>query len=156
MADGDMFGDIGRTTVQMQQEGLKATQQWSESVMGLLEDQAEQTTALMRALRSSLEAMEQALQSQEQTNRALRETLESYRQVVDRASGTQRQTAELVRSSLAGVMAVQQQQLEAARALLSSTSVPRESLAGLMDQWLGAYRTMFETFMPRTGRSDEG
>lgn len=152
---GDVFAQIGRTTVQLQQEGLQATRQWSDSVLHMLEEQADQQRSVMQALTSSLEAMEQALVSQERTNRALRESLEAYREVIDGARDTQRQTADLLRASLGNVVSVQQQQLEAARAVLQSATVPRESVTRMMDQWISAYRSLFEAFLP-TGRSGRG
>lgn len=150
---GDVVGQIGRATVQLQQEGLDATRQWSDSVLRMLQEQGDQQQSIMRALTSSLEAMEQALVSQERTNRALRESLEAYREVAAGAGNSQLRTAELLRTYLGNVVSLQQQQLEAARAMLRSATVPRESMTALMDQWIHAYRSMLEALLP-SGRSD--
>lgn len=148
---GGVFGDIGRLTVGLQEESLRATRQWSEGVLALLREQAESNRAVMRAVQSSLEAMEAALTSQEETNRALRESLDAYREAVNGVGSAQRRTAELVQASLGNVVAVQQQQLQSAQSLMRSAAPTRESVAGMMNQWIDAYRRLFETFLPGSG-----
>lgn len=147
--DRDVFGQVGRATVELQQEGLRATQRWSESVTTMLAEQAEQQRAVTRALTASLDAMESALRSQEETNRALRESIDAYREVIGGAARTQQQTADLLRTALGNAVTVQRQQVDAARTVLRSTSVPAESVTRMMDQWADAYRTLFDTFLPR-------
>ncbi len=148
----DPFGEIMRLAMAAQERSLGAAQAWSDSLLRLLQEQAEGNRAVLAALTSSLAAMERALVSQEETNRALRQSLDAYREVIERAGVTQERSARLIQSAADQLAATLQAQLAAARALLTPPGAPpgapQAPLGDLMRQWNAALRRLLEATSP--------
>jgi len=146
-AGSQPFDQVIRLMVATQERNLDAARTWSESVLRLLRDQVDGNRAVLSALASSLTAMERALASQEETNRALRETLQAHREAVDRAAVAHERSVELVQATMTTLVRGLQDQLEAAQALLTAAPVsPAEWGGELVQQWIGAYRSLLEAY----------
>src|ERR671932_2501869 len=81
--------------VAAQQRSVGLAQDWAESVIENYKSQAESYRALTDAMTSSMTALQRTLESQEETNRALKESLDAYRNVVESARQTQEQNMQL-------------------------------------------------------------
>ena len=126
--------------VAAQQRSVGLAQDWSQSVIESYRSQAESYRALTEAMRSSMTALERTLQSQEETNRALKESLDAYRNVVESASETQERNTQLVQSFFNDVVQTLQSQLESSRALLLEPAArQQEFFQNVTQEWLDAY-----------------
>jgi len=126
--------------VAAQQRSMGLTQNWAESVIESYKSQAESYQALTDAMSTSMTALERTLQSQEETNRALKESLDAYRNVVESASVTQERNMELVEGFFGNVLETLHGQLESSRSLLlQPTANQQEVFQNLTQEWMDAY-----------------
>jgi hypothetical protein len=65
-----------------QGNALEQSRGWFESLLGMLKDQAESSTALLGSVESTLQAMEKAITSQAESTRALTESLNASRLMI--------------------------------------------------------------------------
>lgn len=129
--------------VAAQQRSVNLAQEWSQSVIESYRDQAESYRALTDAMSSSMTALERTLQSQEETNRALKVSLDAYRNVVETASQTQERNMQLVQSFFNDVVQTLQDQLESSRSLLLEPAArQQEFFQNVTQEWIDAYKKL--------------
>ncbi len=133
--------------VQAQQRAISVTQDFSESVLGALKEQAASYSALLRSVDTSLRSMEQAIKSQAESTKALSESLEASRQVVTTAMAAQQQGIERVETfvgSMLGVLGGQlktlRRQVEIGKTMLSDpVGAQSDMFLQATQEWMGAY-----------------
>jgi paraquat-inducible protein B len=87
-----------REAVEAQQRAMGLAQTWSIKMMTAHQEQAEEYTALLRAVNRSLAAMEELVESQTKANRALGESLDASRQLVDIATTSNQKSLDRLES----------------------------------------------------------
>jgi hypothetical protein len=125
-----------------QAQAFKSLQSWSDSLLQTFREQVSGQQALLSQVRSSLEAMQLALASQDATNRALRESLDSYQQIVSQAMGAQEAQVRLIQGALDALADTVKGQLETAQALSAPSAASFRAVQDLTEQWLSAWRTV--------------
>ena len=126
--------------VAAQQRSMGLAQDWAQSVIETYRNQAESYRALTDAMRSSMTALEKTLESQEQTNRALKESLDAYRNVVESANQAQERNMQLAQNFFDNVVETLRGQLESSRSLLLEPAARQQELfQNLTQEWIEAY-----------------
>ncbi len=126
--------------VAAQQRNMGLAQDWAQSVTEAYRSQAESYRALTDAMTSSMEALEKTLESQEQTNRALKESLDAYRNVLESASETQDRNMQLAENFFGNIVETLRDQLESSRSLLLEPAAKQqEFFQNLTQEWRDAY-----------------
>ena len=156
-AGGESVGDMVRESVRAYGRALEMSQNWSESMLVTLKDQAESYGSMLRSVDTSLRAMERSVKSQAETTKALAESLKASREVVDSAMSAHRHSVDRVETSVGGMLDVLSGQLQALRSQveLSQTvlsdplSAQHEMLLSMTQDWAEAYRRLFP--MPPQG-----
>jgi septal ring factor EnvC (AmiA/AmiB activator) len=145
-----------------QSRALEQSRGWFESLLSLLEDQAESSTALLHAAESTLRAMEKAITSQAESTRALTDSVDASRRMITSAVTTQQRAIEQVETMFAGTLDVLTTQLEALRSqvegsqelLASPLAASSEAFLTLTKDWADAYSGLLESLpasSPSTG-----
>jgi len=153
------------SALRAQERSLALTQGWFGGLFQSLKEQAETYAGLLRALESSLNAVEKALNSQTEANRALKESFDASRSAIVDAVAAQERNITLAKSLSAGMLESVTAQLEVLRAQvrggqalftgpLEAQSEPFQRMA---QNWLDAYDRLLETslsyFQPGGSRS---
>ena len=126
--------------VAAQQRSVGLAQNWAESVIETYRSQAESYQALTDAMTSSMTALQRTLESQEETNRALKESLDAYRNVVESANETQERNMQLAENFFGNVVETLRDQLESSRSLLLEPAAKQQELfQNLTQEWIDAY-----------------
>ena len=130
-------GNLLGNAVRAQQRSIELTERWFDGILTALQDQAESYAGMLRALDSSLRALEATLQSQVQTSAALKESLDASRTAVTTAAATQQRSIELAESFFSGTRESLTLQLEALRRQLQDAQ-------GLFGDPVGAQQEAFQ------------
>lgn len=144
-AGANPFGELAKFALAATERNMALARSWSDALLTTLKEQSEDARTTLTTLAASLEAMERALASQEETNRALRQSLEGYREIVDRYVAAQERTARLVQTAVDDLKAAGEEQMEAARALLTPPTWPTGATAAaepftqMMKAWTDAF-----------------
>ncbi|MBA2560296.1 MAG: hypothetical protein H0V07_10515 [Propionibacteriales bacterium] len=132
----ESIGAMVSDAVRAQERALTVTQNWSESILGTLKEQADSYSTLLRSVDASLRAMEQAIKSQAETTKALAESLEASRKVVGSAMETQKNSVERVETFVGGMLEMLSGQLKALRSQV-------ELGQGMLSDPIGAQSKMY-------------
>jgi hypothetical protein len=87
-AASDLMTTFLREALEAQQRAISQAQDWSISTMAAYREQAEEHTALLRAVDRSLRATEDLLESQARATKALSESLDASRQLMETLVGS--------------------------------------------------------------------
>jgi hypothetical protein len=144
-AGANPFGELAKFALAATERNMALARSWSDALLTMLKEQSEDARTTLTTLAASLEVMERALAGQEETNRALRQSLEGYRQIVDRYVAAQERTARLVQTAVDDLKAAGEDQLEAARAMLTpptwatGATAATEPFTQMMKAWTDAF-----------------
>jgi hypothetical protein len=119
----------------------------------MLKDQAESSTALLRAAESTLGAMEKAITSQVESTRALAQSVDASRRMITSAVTTQEHAIQQAESLSAGALDLLTAQLEALRSQMHSgqemlgspLAASSEAFLTLTKDWADAYSSLLES-----------
>jgi len=136
-----------------QGNALQQSRGWFESLLSMLKDQAESSTALLGSVESTLQAMEKAITSQAESTHALTESLNASRLVITSTVTAQQRAIEQVEGLFAGTLKVLTMQLEGLREqvkagqdmLASPLSASSEAFLTLTNTWADAYSRLLES-----------
>jgi len=139
--------------VAAQTRALRMSQDWSQTILTTLKEQAESYQAMLASVDASMRAMERAIQSQAESTQALAESLESSRRVVTGAMDAQEHSIERVERFVGGLLDVLtgqsqaiSQQMEIGQAMLTDPlSAQSAAFTELTQQWLSAYGRLLGT-----------
>lgn len=139
---GEMFGGA----IEAQRRGVAMAQDWAAGVISQYNAQAESYRALTDAVRSSLEALDATLKSQEQTNRALRESLDAYRTLIENAGTSQERNLGMAQGYFESVVEALRGQLASSRALLAEPALRQQELfQNATKEWMDAYLRLLQS-----------
>src|SRR5215211_5652217 len=142
-AFGEPYREVVRGAVEAQQRNVQLAQGWVESMIGVLESQAEANRALTRAMESHTNAVEEAIRSQERTSRALAESLETYRDVIERNTALQEKSTNLVQGFFGDVTSElrdgMQGSQEVARSLMEGSEKQMEACVAMVGEAINSY-----------------
>ena len=143
--------------VAAQQRSVGLAQNWAESVIETYRSQAESYQALTDAMTSSMTALQRTLESQEETNRALKESLDAYRNVVESANETQERNMQLAEDFFGNMVETLRGQLESSRSLLLEPAAKQQELfQNLTQEWMDAYVSLLKAPLEFYRASAEG
>ena len=154
LADGmTSAAEMVMTALGAQGSALEQSRGWFESLLSMLKDQAESSTALLGSVQSTLQAMEKAITSQAESTRALTESLNASRLVITSTVTAQERAIEQVEGMFAGTLKVLTMQLEGLREqvqagqdmLARPLSASSEAFLTLTNSWAEAYSRLLES-----------
>jgi hypothetical protein len=133
---------------------LERSQDWADSALTTLREQAEGYTGLLRSVQSSLAAMERAVSSQAETMQALKESIDAARTVVSSAATSQERSLAQAESFFAGMLQtltaqlqVLRAQTQAGRTLLGGADAQDEVFVTMTQDWMNAYARLLDAVM---------
>lgn len=144
-----------RSAAGAQQRSFNLVQEWFTGLLGSLQEQAENYSRMLRALESSLAAVEKAVDSQAEASKALKNTLEASQQGIASAAAAQERSLELVKSLFGGMLEMSKLQLEVLRgpgggdssAAGAALTAQAETFQRMTQEWVDAYTRTLESTM---------
>jgi DNA repair exonuclease SbcCD ATPase subunit len=168
-ASGGSVQSVLADAFRSQVRTLERSQDWVDSTLTTLRDQAESYTGLLRSVQSSLAAMERAVSSQAETTRALQESLDAARTVISSAANAQERSLAQAESFFSGMLQTLTAQLQVLRAqaqvgtnlLGGAVGVQDEAFLTMTQEWMNAYARLLDSalgLLPggRSGPSTSG
>ena len=109
------FAAFLRGAAEAQMEAVRLAQRWSTETMETYQEQAKEYHAMLEAVNRSLRAMEELMESQTKATQALRESVDAARNLVDTAAASNRKGLERMESHVSGMVEQVDRQLQALR-----------------------------------------